>query len=133
MNALDFGKLSTLYADGGAGVAPYDLNGDGMINSADFTILASHFGQTVTPIEDTGSIALTAGQKYAITVEYYQNYSVASLKLSWSSPSTPFQIIPTLRLYPPGTPSDPVMATAMSASLFSDKPIEKHSAEPVLT
>jgi subtilisin family serine protease len=133
VNALDFGKLSTLYADGGAGVAPYDLNGDGMINSADFTILASHFGQTVTPIEDTGSIALTAGQKYAITVEYYQNYSVASLKLSWSSPSTPFQIVPTLRLYPPGTPSDPVTATAMSASLFSDKPIEKHSAEPVLT
>ena len=130
VNALDFSKLSSLYAAGGTSILPFDLNGDGVINTADFAVLASHFGQTVNPIEDSGTIALTAGQKYAITVEYYDNYSVASMKLSWASPSTPKQIVPTARLYLPGTPSDPLTASALSPSLFSDKQVTAQPLEP---
>jgi subtilisin family serine protease len=132
VNAMDFGKLSSYYAQGGAAVAPYDLNGDGVVNSADFTILASNFGKTVDPIQDSGTITLTAGQKYDITVEYYQNYSVASMKLYWSSPSTPNQIVPTLRLYAPGTPATPLNVTAAaSGSLFSTKPVATDPKDPL--
>lgn len=130
VNAMDFGKLSSVYAAGGTAAAPYDLNNDGVINDLDFTVLGSHFGQTVNPIEDSGTIALLAGQKYAITVEYYDNYSVASMKLSWSSASTPKQVVPASRLYLTGTPASALGAkvsslrsVAAAASLFNDTPI----------
>jgi subtilisin family serine protease len=133
INAMDFGKLSTYYAQGGTAVLPYDLNGDGVVNTIDFTILSSNFGKTVDPIEDKATITLTAGQKYDISVEYYDNYSVSSMKLSWSSPSTPKQVVPTTRLYPPLLASDPLTtAAASSATLFSDKPITRGTPEPIL-
>jgi hypothetical protein len=47
----------------------------------------------------SGSIALTAGQKYAITMEYYQAGGGDSAKLYWSSPSTPCAVIPQKRLF----------------------------------
>ena len=119
VNALDFGRLSAFFASGGPAVLPYDLNGDGVINSVDFTILSSNFGKTVDPLEDSGTITLNAGQKYDITVEYYQNFSVSSMKLSWSSPSTPKQIVPANRLYLPGTVIQPLSLAAGSSSLFS--------------
>ena len=47
----------------------------------------------------TGTIALTGGQKYTITMEYFENRSTAGAILSWSSPSQAIQVIPKLRLY----------------------------------
>jgi hypothetical protein len=45
--------------------------------------------------EYSGSIALVAGQKYDIRMEYYENSLGAVAQLGWSSASTPKQIIPS--------------------------------------
>jgi PA14 domain/Galactose oxidase-like, Early set domain/Glyoxal oxidase N-terminus len=50
--------------------------------------------------ENSGSITLTAGSGYSIVMEYFDNTGSASAQLSWSSPSTPKQIIPQSRLFP---------------------------------
>ena len=50
---------------------------------------------------DTGTIALTAGVKYSIILEYYENGGDALSQLSWSSPTNPTSvIIPTTQLFP---------------------------------
>jgi hypothetical protein len=54
------------------------------------------------PTENAGSIALVAGQRYDIRMEYYENGGGAVARLQWSSPSTPRQAVPTSRLYPAG-------------------------------
>jgi len=51
------------------------------------------------PRLDQGTISLVAGQKYAIQVEFYQARGDAVAKLSWSSPSTVNQLVPTSQLY----------------------------------
>ncbi|TVX94030.1 PA14 domain-containing protein [Paenibacillus agilis] len=54
--------------------------------------------------EHSGTITLSAGQKYAIKLEYYDRTAAAVSKLFWSSPSTPKSIIPHTQLYPPTAP-----------------------------
>ena len=51
------------------------------------------------PTENSGTIALTAGQRYDIRMEFYENGGGAVAKLSWSGPSTPKAIIPQSQLY----------------------------------
>ena len=48
------------------------------------------------------SMELTAGQKYDIRVEYFDNESRALAKLSWSYPGQDQQIVPQSILYPTG-------------------------------
>ncbi len=50
--------------------------------------------------ENSGTIALAAGQKYDVRMDYYENGGLAVAKLLWSSPSTPKQTIPMSQLYP---------------------------------
>ncbi len=50
--------------------------------------------------ENSGSIVLTAGQRYAIRMEYFEQTGPAAAKLLWSSASTPKAIVPSTRLYP---------------------------------
>jgi hypothetical protein len=50
-------------------------------------------------IENQGTITLTAGQRYDLRMEFYENGGDAVATLSWSSPSTPKQTIPQIRLY----------------------------------
>lgn len=57
------------------------------------------------PTEWNGSITLAARQKYALSMEYYQNQGGAVATLSWSSPSTAKAIIPQTQLYPSSPPS----------------------------
>ena len=52
----------------------------------------------VTP--NSGSITLTAGKKYDIKLEYYENGGVALIKLYWTPPGLAKQVIPRERLYP---------------------------------
>lgn len=52
------------------------------------------------PTENSGSIALTAGQKYDLKLEFYESAGGATATLSWSSASQPKQIIPAAQLYP---------------------------------
>ena len=48
---------------------------------------------------DTGTIALTAGVKYSIVLEYYENAGGAVSQLLWSSTSQALQIIPQSQLF----------------------------------
>lgn len=52
------------------------------------------------PTENTGTIALTAGQKVPIRMEYYERTGGAAASLSWSTASQAKQIIPANRLFP---------------------------------
>jgi len=56
------------------------------------------------PTENSGTIALTAGQRYDIRMEFYENGGGAVAKLSWSGPSTPKAIIPQSQLYSSSAP-----------------------------
>ena len=44
-------------------------------------------------------VNLTAGQRYLLRVQYYQNHRRAYVKLKWSSPSTPICLVPQSQLY----------------------------------
>jgi hypothetical protein len=79
------------------------------------TLVATHWsdhGHTVR----TGTIALTAGQKYPIVLEYYENSSGASAELKWAPPSGTSSVVPSSALLaevddvslPPPPPSAPV-------------------------
>ncbi len=77
---------------------------------------------------NSGTIALNAGQKYDIRLEYYNNLGEGKIKLEWSSNSQTKQIVPRSQLYYTDTdvdidtdteaPSTPVglKATAVSAN-----------------
>ena len=61
------------------------------------------------PTENSGTITLTAGVRYDITLEYYDKVGSALIQLLWSSPSIPKQIIPRERFIPaPGPVTPPV-------------------------
>ncbi|MDO9231295.1 MAG: PA14 domain-containing protein [bacterium] len=51
------------------------------------------------PTEHTGMISLTAGQKYNIKMEYYENKGGAVAKLAWSNAKQSKEIIPQTQLY----------------------------------
>ncbi|BDI14854.1 hypothetical protein ANSO36C_06560 [Nostoc cf. commune SO-36] len=51
--------------------------------------------------ENSGSIALVAGQKYNIKLEYYDNNGRAASQLAWSSATQAKEIIPQSQLYSP--------------------------------
>ena len=53
---------------------------------------------------DSGSIALTAGVKVPIKIEYYENMNTANCKLEWYSPSLPREVVPQTQFYPATTP-----------------------------
>jgi hypothetical protein len=53
-------------------------------------------------INNTQSIALTAGQKYDIRLEYFEGPGGAVAKLLWTYPGQSQQVIPQIRLYPAG-------------------------------
>ena len=53
-----------------------------------------------TSREDSGTIALQAGQAYSIRLEYYDNSSSALVALSWSSASQGKQLVPGRALTP---------------------------------
>ena len=52
--------------------------------------------------EDSGTIALQAGKKYDLKLEYYQAGGGAAMKLMWSSPSQKQEVIPERVLMIPG-------------------------------
>ena len=56
------------------------------------------------PVVNNGaSINLTAGQRYDIRLEYFENVGGALAKLWWSYPGQPQQTVPQIRLYPAST------------------------------
>ncbi|MDL5052160.1 PA14 domain-containing protein [Oscillatoria laete-virens NRMC-F 0139] len=53
--------------------------------------------------EDSGQVALVAGQLYDVVLEMYENTGDAVAKFSWSSPSQAKEIVPQSVLYPQDT------------------------------
>ncbi len=53
------------------------------------------------PRERSGTITLTAEQRYDLRLEYKETKGTAAIQLQWSSARQTRQIIPQLRLYPP--------------------------------
>ncbi len=58
---------------------------------------SSHTARESGPFEE---IDLIAGQRYAITMQYFEGVGDAVAKLFWSSPSQAKEVIPSNRLYP---------------------------------
>jgi hypothetical protein len=50
--------------------------------------------------ENTGTISLVAGQKYPITLEFYENGGDAVMQLRYSGPGVVKQVIPQINLFP---------------------------------
>jgi glucose/arabinose dehydrogenase len=81
----------TFYTQSDDGVRLW-INGQQLVNN-----------WTVHPnTENSGTIALTAGQRYAVRMEFYENAGLANARLLWSSASIPKAVIPTARLFPQG-------------------------------
>lgn len=82
----------------------------------------------------SGTIPLTANQKYDLVLEYYENTSVASAQLSWSSPHQAQEIIPAAQLYPgegllrPRLEAGPVTGTNLSLNWAGTFTLQSASA-----
>ncbi len=102
-----YSQTYTFYTQTDDGVRLW-VNGVEVINAWNSTGLS----------EQRGTIALQAGEKYDIKLEYYQQTGGAVARLLWSSDSQPKQIIPQKRLFP--VPTGVVsrqVATDLAASL----------------
>jgi hypothetical protein len=62
-------------------------------------------------------VRLEAGRKHRLRVEYADEPKRSSLKLLWSSPSTPRQVVPQSQLYPPDWEKAPLATAAESLPL----------------
>lgn len=73
-------------------------------------------------VENSGSIALVAGQKVSIKMEFYENRYDAVARLSWSSPSQAKEIVPSSRLYPAaaGAPPATPAPTGLKGEYFNN-------------
>jgi hypothetical protein len=70
------------------------VNGNTLIDQSTYNPAAG-----VAPATFTGALAMTAGAKVAITLDQIDNANESSIKLSWSSPNLPLQVIPQSQLY----------------------------------
>lgn len=77
----------------------YTLSDDGVRLWVDGQLLIDRFFDQGAQTEWSGSIDLVAGRKYDIKLEYYENVVGAKVRLSWSSPSRPKEVIPAKHLY----------------------------------
>ncbi len=80
------------------------------------------------PTESRETILLTAGQKYDIRMEYYENGGAATAKLLWSSARQAKQVIPQSQLYPPATFTVPPVNVALAAAGSVASASSTHSA-----
>jgi beta-glucanase (GH16 family) len=66
--------------------------------------------------EYTGTIMLTAGQKYDIKLEYFEDYGGASCKMEWSSLLQGREVVPQSQLYSNAFPVVSITTPANNAS-----------------
>jgi YVTN family beta-propeller protein len=72
------------------------------------------------PVADTATLNLQAGQRYPITVEYFEGGGGATLRLQWQLPGTPaFTAVPADRLYAGTVPSTTNLAPGKPATQSS--------------
>jgi glucose/arabinose dehydrogenase len=75
------------------------------------------------PTENSGAINLTAGQRYDVKMEFYENIGGALARLSWSAPGLAKQVVPAAQLFPSGgappPPPPPPSTNGLAASYFN--------------
>ena len=77
------------------------------------------------PTENSGTIALAAGQRYDIRMEFYENGGGSLVTLSWSSPSLAKEIIPQTQLYPStGAETAPAAPSNLTAAASGKRAIQ---------
>ena len=91
------GQLRPLYSET---YMFYTLSDDGVRLWVDDQLLVDNW-TAHSATEDSGKIALAAGEKHDIRLEYFQGWSLAVMRLAWSSPSQKKEIIPQSCLFPP--------------------------------
>ncbi len=94
-----FSEVYTFYTESDDGIRLW-INGQLIINN-----WTDH-----APTENSGVITLAAGGKYDVQMDFYENGGGAVARLSYSSASTPKQIVPQGQLFlpqpAPGAPTD---------------------------
>ena len=103
----------------------YTLSDDGVrlwVNGS--KLVDNWVNQSAT--EKSGTIALVAGQKYDIVLEYFENTGEAVTKLYWSGAGTPKQIIPASQLFTPAVSNGTAMANTVAL-----RAIETSAIQPV--
>lgn len=78
----------------------YIASSDGERMFLDDMSVVNNFVNHTAAMEDTGMIMLTAGRAYRIRVELYEEFSNASIRLSWSSASQAKEVIPPTAFSP---------------------------------
>ena len=68
------------------------------------------------PTENSGTIALTAGQRYDIRLEFFENAGGATARLLWSSASVPKAVVPSARLFTTSSGPTPIRINFQPAS-----------------
>jgi hypothetical protein len=82
-----------------ADVTFHTLSDDGIRLWVNDQLLVDNWTDHGPTWDDSVPIFLTAGQRYTLTLEYYENGGSAEAHLEWSSPSMPQQVIPSGWLY----------------------------------
>jgi hypothetical protein len=83
--------------------------------------------------ERTGTIALEAGHRVSLRLEYFQMVSQAKVALIWSSPSQKRQVVPAAQLYPASSENHLIDEAFSSGALTPgiwDAKLEKARFEP---
>ncbi|MBI5802825.1 MAG: hypothetical protein HZA92_19150 [Verrucomicrobia bacterium] len=80
--------------------------------------------------EISGDIELTAGQRYDLRLEYYDNLGPARLRLSWTGPGIPKSIVPRNQLHAAlGTkPADTAPTRGLLAAYYRRTELDSSSA-----
>lgn len=78
---------------------------------------------TVHPVTaNNGTITLTAGQKYTIEMDYFENLGGAVAQLSWRRPNGVSEIVPTTQLYPRDTVAPTATLSAKAVTVPGTAP-----------
>ncbi len=78
----------------------YTESSDGVRLWVNGKLLIDNWRKHAKTTTNSGKLRLQAGKKYDIQLEYYNATGSATVRLLWSSKSTPKQVIPAKRLFP---------------------------------
>ncbi len=69
-----------------------------------------------------GTVQMVAGQRVALTLEYYENFGQATVNLEWSGPGIGRQVVPTAQLFPTSAPTPTTAPTTFPATVPTTVP-----------
>ncbi|APW39155.1 hypothetical protein RD110_19660 [Rhodoferax koreense] len=74
---------------------------------------------------DTASIAMVAGQRHAVTIEYFERSGSAAMRFEWKPPGvSEWRSVPAAFLYPAGASErSPIFGYLQGGTEFSDGPV----------